>query len=45
MERRKEEPRIVADTNILISALLKDHLVHARMIKPKFFLYIFQNMD
>ncbi len=23
MERRKEEPRVVADTNILISALLK----------------------
>jgi predicted nucleic acid-binding protein len=37
MERRKEEPRIVADTNILISALLKDHSVHARLIKSKFF--------
>jgi predicted nucleic acid-binding protein len=37
MERRKEEPRIVADTNILISALLKDHSVHARLIKSKLF--------
>lgn len=37
MERRKEEPRIVADTNILISALLKDHSVHAQLIKSKFF--------
>ena len=37
MERRKEEPRIVADTNILISALLKDHFVHARLIKSKLF--------
>jgi predicted nucleic acid-binding protein len=37
MERRKEEPRIVADTNILISALLKDHTVHARLIKSKSF--------
>ena len=37
MERRKEEPRIVADTNILISALLKEHSIHARLIKSKFF--------
>ena len=37
MERRKEEPRIVADTNILISALLKDHSIHAQLIKSKFF--------
>jgi predicted nucleic acid-binding protein len=37
MEGRKEEPRIVADTNILISALLKDHSIHARLIKSKFF--------
>jgi predicted nucleic acid-binding protein len=37
MERRKEVPRIVADTNILISALLKDHSVHARLIKSKLF--------
>lgn len=37
MERRKEELRIVADTNILISALLKDHSIHARLIKSKFF--------
>ncbi len=37
MEGRKEEPRIVADTNILISALLKDHSINARLIKSKFF--------
>jgi predicted nucleic acid-binding protein len=37
MERRKEEPRIVADTNILISALLKDHSIHAQLIKSKLF--------
>ena len=37
MERRKEEPRIVVDTNILISALLKDHSISARLIKSKFF--------
>ncbi len=37
MERRKEEPRIVADTNILISALLKEHSIHARLIKSNIF--------
>ena len=37
MERRKEELRIVVDTNILISALLKDNSIHARLIKSKFF--------
>jgi len=29
MEGKKEEPRIVDDTNIPISALLKDHSIHA----------------
>jgi hypothetical protein len=37
MERRKGEPRIVACTSILISALLKDLSIHARLIKSKFF--------
>lgn len=33
MEGREEEAGIVADTNILISALLKDHSINARLIK------------
>lgn len=37
MEKRKEEPRIVVDTNILISALLKDYSIHARLIKSRVF--------
>jgi predicted nucleic acid-binding protein len=37
MEGRKEEPGIVADTNVIISALLKDHSINARLIKSKFF--------
>lgn len=37
MEGREEEARIVADTNILISALLKDHSINARLIKSGYF--------
>jgi predicted nucleic acid-binding protein len=41
MEGREEEPRIVADTNILISALLKDNSFNSQLIKSKFFCIYF----
>jgi len=37
MEGREEEPGIVADTNILISALLKDNSINSQLIKAKIF--------
>lgn len=37
MEGREEEAGIVADTNILISALLKDYSINARLIKSGYF--------
>ncbi len=37
MEGREEEAGLVADTNILISALLKDHSINARLIKSGYF--------
>lgn len=37
MEGREEEAGVVADTNILISALLKDHSINARLIKSGYF--------
>ncbi|MDD4162945.1 MAG: PIN domain-containing protein [Methanothrix sp.] len=41
MEGRKEEPRIVADTNILISALLRDNSINSQLIKSKIFCIYF----
>ena len=41
MEGREEEPRIVADTNILISALLKDNSINSQLIKSKIFCIYF----
>jgi hypothetical protein len=32
MERREEEAGLVADTNILISALIKDYSINARLV-------------
>jgi predicted nucleic acid-binding protein len=37
MEGREEEAGLVADTNILISALLKDYSINARLIKSGYF--------
>jgi len=37
MEGREEELGIVADTNILISALLKDNSINSKLIKAKIF--------
>jgi len=37
MEGREEEAGLVADTNILISALLKDCSINARLIKSGYF--------
>ena len=37
MERREEKIRLVADTNIMISALLRDDSFHAKLIKSGHF--------
>ncbi len=37
MERGEEEAGLVADTNILISALIKDRSINARLIKSEYF--------
>ena len=37
MERREEKIRLVADTNIMISALLRDDSFHAKLIKSGYF--------
>jgi predicted nucleic acid-binding protein len=37
MEGREEESRLVIDTNILISALIKDHSDNAELIKAGYF--------
>jgi predicted nucleic acid-binding protein len=41
MEGREEEARIVADTNILVSALIRDHSVNAKIIKSGYFAVYF----
>jgi predicted nucleic acid-binding protein len=41
MERREEEAGLVADTNILISALIKDYSINARLIKSEYFTIYF----
>jgi predicted nucleic acid-binding protein len=41
MEGRKEEARIVADTNILVSALIRDHSIIAKIIKSGYFAVYF----
>jgi predicted nucleic acid-binding protein len=41
MERREEEVGLVADTNILISALVKDRSINARLIKSDCFALYF----
>ncbi len=41
MEGREEEAGLVADSNILISALLKDHSINARLIKSGYFTVYF----
>lgn len=41
MEGREEEPGIVADTNILISALLKGNSINSQLIKAKIFCIYF----
>ncbi len=41
MEGREEELGIVADTNILISALLKDNSINSKLIKAKIFCIYF----
>lgn len=41
MEGREEEAGLIADTNILISALLKDHSINARLIKSGYFIVYF----
>jgi len=41
MERREEEAGLVADTNILISALIKDRSINARLIKSECFAIYF----
>ncbi len=37
MERNKEKIRLVVDTNILLSALLKDKTFTAKLLKSEFF--------
>lgn len=37
MDEREETAGLVADTNILISALLKDHSINAKLIKSGYF--------
>jgi predicted nucleic acid-binding protein len=37
MEGREEESGLVVDTNILVSALIKDHSKNAEMIKTGYF--------
>ncbi len=37
MGGREEEAGIVADTNVLISALIKDHSINAKLIKSGYF--------
>jgi len=41
MERREENPGLVADTNILISALIKDHSINAKLIESGYFVVYF----
>jgi len=41
MEGREKEPRIVVDTNIIISALLKDNSTNSHLIKSKLFCIYF----
>lgn len=41
MEGREEEAGIVADSNILISALLKDHSINTKLIKSGYFIIYF----
>lgn len=44
MERDEEKIQIVVDTNILISALLKDNSITAKLIRSEFFdIYYPQN--
>ncbi len=41
MEGREEEAGLVADTNILVSALIKDHSINAKLIKSGYFTVYF----
>jgi predicted nucleic acid-binding protein len=41
MDGREENAGLVADTNILISALLKDHSINAKLIESGYFIVYF----